>query len=449
MTIFSKYKDDFSRNLKLATPIMAGQLGQISVNVADNLMVGRLGAASLAAVSLSVSVFIVFYVVAMGISFALPPLVAEADGSKSYKRISQYFKHSLVINLLFAFISIAVVEGGIPFISVLGQDPEVVQLAIPYLRLSIWSLIPMMIFQTFRCYSDGMSRPVISMIVLVIGNLLNIFLNYLLIYGKFGSPQLGVAGAAWGTMISRIVMMFLLIGMIYYRESLWIHIRKANFKKFRRSLFMKNLSLGIPTSLQMFFEVSAFAGAAIIMGKISKEAQAAHQIAINLSAISFLICTGLSMASTIRVGNQLGLKSMSGIRNAGFSAFIQVIIFMSLVAIFFVSLRHYLPLLYIGDKLVVEIASGLLILAAIFQIPDGMQVTALGALRGMQDVYVPTGITFIAYWLFGLPISYYCAFYSSLGSMGVWLGLVIGLSISASLLSLRFHLKTRSTQLIN
>lgn len=448
MSLLLKYKSDFKKNLVLAFPIMAGQLGQISVNVADNLMVGRLGAAPLAAVSLSISIFIIFFVVGMGISFALPPLVAEADGSNKHKRISQYFKHSLWINLGFALISILIVEASIPFIHLLGQDPEVVKLAIPYLRLSIWSLIPMMLFQTFRCYSDGLSHPMIPMIALIAGNILNVFLNYVLIFGKLGGPELGVAGAAWGTLLSRIFMLILLSIFIFYHKVLWLHIKNANFAKYKKSLFRKILSIGIPTSLQMFFEVSAFAGAALIMGMITKEAQAAHQIAINLSSITFLICTGLAMACTIRVGNQMGMKNVEGIRAAGFSAIIQAFLFMLVAGILFVCFRNSLPTLYINDGSVISIASILLILAAIFQIPDGIQVTVLGALRGIQDVMIPTLITFIAYWVFGLPISYYTAFYTDLGPLGVWIGLVVGLSISALLLSWRFHLKTLGNKLL-
>lgn len=443
MNFWATYKKDFRLNLKLAAPIMAGQAGQITVNVVDNLMVGHLGAASLSAISMATAIFIVFLVVGMGISYGLPPLISKADGAGDYDQIPAFFKHSLVINIIIAFLIIAGIESLIPLMDHLGQDPEALILAKPYLRISAWSMLPIMLFQTFRCYSDGMSETLPPMIAMLIGNAANIFLNYVLIFGKFGVEPLGVRGAALGTLISRVIMLVLLTAILFYWKDLWSYIRKAQFFTYQKSIFNKIFSLSIPTSMQMFFECSGFAGSSLLMGMIHKEAQAAHQIAINLAAISFLICSGLGMASTIRVGNQLGQKNFDGVRKAGISAIIQVVLFMFCVGIIFIITRHFLPTMYIDDGKVISIAAGLLVLAAIFQIPDGVQVVAIGALRGVQDVKMPTFITFVAYWVFGLPISYVAAFHFDLGPAGVWWGLVFGLSISAGLLTLRFWRLTR------
>ncbi len=438
------YRNEFRKNLKLALPIMGGQLGQITVNVADNLMVGHLGAAALAAVSLSIAVFVIFFIVGMGISFALPPLVAEASGAGNNREISQYFKHSLLMNIIYAIVSFAMIELGRPLLYFMGQEKVVVDLAMPYLSLAAWSMIPLMTFQTFRCYSDGMSETLPPMIAMLIGNALNVFFNYILIFGKWGFPELGVTGAALGTLTSRVVMLFILVGLLVKWKGLWTHIRNADYLAYQRRVFRRMLSLGVPTSLQMFFEVSAFAGAALLMGMISKEAQAAHQIAINLASITFLICTGLAMACTVRVGNQLGKNDLFMARQAGLSAIYQVMVFMLITALIFVIFRFFLPTLYIDDPMVIGMAASLLIMAAIFQIPDGVQVTALGALRGLQDVNVPSLITFLAYWVLGLPVSYIAAFHLEIGPVGVWLGLVIGLSTSAFLLTMRFLAKTSS-----
>ena len=421
---------------------MAGQLGQIFVNLADNLMVGRLGAASLAAVSLANAIFICFFVIGMGISFALPPLIAQADGANESTKMSQYFKHSLINNLIFAFLAILLIELGLPLLYNLGQDPEVVQLAIPYLRITGWSILPFMIFQTLRCYSDGRSETLPPMIAMIIGNVINIFLNFGFIYGKWGFPALGVQGAALGTLIARIAMIIVLIGIMMYWKDIWDQIKNANYLKYQKRLFNKVWSLGIPTSLQMFFEVSAFAGAAILMGKLGKIPQAAHQIVINLASMTFLICTGLAMAATIRVGNQIGKHQYIGVKNAGFSAIIQVFVFMAFTAILFIVGRNFFPTFYIDDKEVLKIATVLMLMSALFQIPDGVQVAALGSLRGMQDVKIPTLITFVAYWIFGIPISYITAFIYDWGPIGIWAGLVFGLSISAGLLTYRFQQKT-------
>lgn len=449
MGIYSYFQEDFRKNINLALPIMAGQLGQISVNVVDNVMVGQLGSAALAAVSFSVAIFVVFFVVGMGISFALPPLVSKAAGAGKSNRISQYFKHSLIINVTYALISIFLVEIIMPLTYHMGQDPEVVRLAQPYLRIAMWSIFPMMLFQTFRSYSEGMSETMPPMIAMLIGNVFNVLFNYVLIYGKWGFPAMGVSGASLGTFFSRIIMLIILIVLLKNWKDLWEHIENARFKYYSKLVFKKVLSLGIPSSLQMFFEVSAFGAAALIMGMLGKEEQAAHQIAINLASITFMICTGFGMAATVRVGHNLGKKDYNGLRRAGFSAFVQVAVFMTCSAVLFILLRHWLPTIYIHDNEVIRIAAILLIMAAIFQISDGVQVVGLGVLRGLQDVKIPTMITFIAYWLIGLPISYISAVVYDHGPMGVWLGLVIGLTVSAGLLTWRFHSNTKSKLLLD
>lgn len=445
MINLSTYKQDFRLNLKLALPIMAGQVGQVLVNFIDNVMVGQLGATALAAVSLAISIYISLMVVGMGISMALPPLVAQAHGMGKHKRISILFKHSLLINITYALIVVLIIELGMPLLDHLGQDPEVVNLAKPYLRLSGWTMIPLMIFQSLRCYSDGLSETKPAMIATLIGNVFNVLFNYMLIYGKLGAPALGVEGAALGTLLARIIMIGIMIIILMRWKDLWSFIKKANYRVYEWGIAKKLLSIGIPTSMQMFFEVSAFAVAALIMGTLGKVPQAAHQIAINLAAMTFLTCTGLGMAATIRVGNQLGQNNTTGLYKAGMSAIIQVTLFMLIAALVFVGLRDVLPLMYIEDKAVIQIASVLLIMAAIFQVSDGIQVVALGVLRGMQDVKIPMMITFLAYWICGIPISYISARFLGLGPLGVWLGLVIGLTISAILLTRRFYVRSRMT----
>lgn len=440
MDWINNYKKDFILNISLAYPIMLGQMGQIMVNLADNLMVGRLGAEDLAAVSVANAIFVIFLVVGMGISFALPPLVSEAHGAKEEKKISQYFKHSLIINIVFAAFSFVIILFGEQFLYYLGQQPEVLIKAKPYLLITAWSIFPLMLFQTLRCYADGLSRTILPMVAIIIGNLLNIVLNYGFIFGQLGLPELGVTGAAVSSLIARMMMLILLLFILFRSKSLWQHISMANYFSYKKALFKKTLSLGIPSSLQMFFEVSAFSAAALIMGLIGEVEQAAHQISINLASVTFLICTGLAMAATIRVGNQLGKKDYPKLRDAGFSAIVQVTLFMFVTAILFILLRYWLPWLYISDNSVISIAALLLVYAALFQIPDGVQVTALGALRGIQDVKIPTLITFCSYWCFGIPISYLASQKFNFGPSGVWIGLIVGLSLSATLLTYRFHI---------
>ena len=437
---YNTYRRDFRLNLNLALPIMAGQAGQILVNFIDNVMVGRLGSTSLAAVSLALSIYIGFMVVGMGISFALPPLVAQAQGMKGHKRIGMLFKHSLLINIVYALFVAVAIEVGLPLLDHLGQDPEVVALAKPYLKISGWTMVPLMIFQSLRCYADGLSETKPAMIAMLTGNVFNVLFNYMFIYGMFGAPELGVKGAAIGTLLARGMMIIMMIGILMRWKNLWEDIRNANYSAYQKGVTKKLLGLGIPTSMQMFFEVSAFAAAALIMGTLGKVPQAAHQIAINLASMTFLICTGLGIAATIRVGNLLGERDMKGLYRVGTATIIQVTIFMIVAALIFIVFRHVIPLIYIDDLEVIEIASTLLIVAAVFQVSDGIQVAVLGVLRGMQDVKIPMIITFLAYWVCGIPISYICANQLNMGPAGVWYGLVIGLTVSAILLTRRFYL---------
>ena len=402
-------------------------------------MVAKLGPAHLAAVSLSVAIFIIFLIVGIGISFSLPPLVAEAHSAKQNHRIGQYFKHSLLINIGFALIGLIAMLSLIPLLGLTGQDQEVISLAKPYLQISAYSLIPMMIFQTLRCYSDGMSETLPPMIAMIAGNILNILLNYMLIFGKFGAPALGVAGAALGTLIARGVMILILLGLLIKWKDLWSYITGIDYMSYQRSLIKKMLSISIPISLQLFFEVSAVAGVAILMGLLGKEAQAGHQIAINIASVPFLICSGLGMAASVRVGNQLGLRDPNGMFRAGVSNFIQVTFLMILAGSLLYLFRGVLPSLYLDDPAVLSVASTLLIFAALFQIPDGLQVVILGSLRGAQDVNIPTLISFIAYWVIGIPIGCLLSFYFDIGPQGLWIGLVTGFTIAAILLQWRFR----------
>ena len=415
---FDKYRKEFRGNLSLAFPIMAGSLGQVSVNFIDNLMVGRLGAEALAAVALAIAIYIPFYVVGKGISYGLTPLIAEADGADRSDKVPALLRHSMVINIVFALLCALVIYFGVSILDHLGQDSAVVALAKPYMVISGWALIPMMFFQTLKCYSEGMSETKPAMIASLTGNVLNVFLNFALIYGYWGAPALGVKGAALGTLISRVLMVLFLLIILSRKSVLWSHLKNSISMSIESIEIKKILTLGIPTSMQMFFEVTAFAAASLIMGTLGAHELAAHQIAINLSAITFLTCTGLALATSIRVGNQLGQVNYDRMHNIGIAAIIQGALFMLAMAILFILLRNILPTMYIADPAVIKIAALLLVVAGFFQISDGIQVVSLGALRGLQDVKTPTIITFLAYWLIGIPISYISARFLGWGPMG-------------------------------
>ncbi len=425
---------------------MASQLGQVAVNFADNVMVGKLGPAALAGVSFANALYAICLVFGMGISFALPPLISEAQGAGDDRRISSYFKHSLIVNIAFGVISMVLLIAFIPFMKYLGQDPDILPHAAEYMFYSALGMFPFMIFQTLRCYSDGLSETLPSMIIIIIGNVLNVILNYLLIFGYWGFPEMGTAGAALSSLISRVFMVFGILVIFRYWKNLWSYLSEVRLNVYKASYFKKVLSLGIPSSFQMTFELTAFSAAAIIMGLIGKVELASHQIAINLASMTFMIATGLAMAATIRVGNQLGKGDIIKVKNAGYSAMIQITLFMVFTAIVFILTRHFLPTIYMDDPEVISIAAYLLLAAAIFQIPDGIQVITLSVLRGLQDVRVPTIITFLSYWLLGIPCSYIFAITLDWGPIGVWVGLIVGLTVSAIFLTYRFHKLTVKLQ---
>jgi MATE family multidrug resistance protein len=330
----------------------------------------------------------------------------------------------------------------------MDQPKEVVELAIPYLNYVALSLIPLIIFQALKQFSDGLSNTKYPMYATILANVINIVLNYLLIFGSFGFPKLGIVGAAIGTLFSRIIMVYFLWMIFKSKDKFRPYITNFNFKKIEQKISTKLFNLGFPSALQMFFEVGIFTAAIWLSGVLGKNPQAANQIALNLSSMTFMVGIGLSVAAMVRVGNQKGLNDFISLRRIAFSIFFLTFIIEIIFASFFLIFRDWLPTLYIdGDTLVnindnkevVLIASKLLLVAAFFQIFDGLQVAILGALRGLQDVKIPAFITFVSYWIVGFPVSYYLGLYTSLESVGIWIGLFTGLFVASILLYIRFN----------
>ncbi|MGJ8684213.1 MAG: MATE family efflux transporter [Nonlabens sp.] len=431
------YTREFGKNLSIAYPIMAGQIAHLLVAFADNVMVGKLGDASLAAVSLGNTLIFIALSIGIGFSFAITPLVAEADAQGNYKRVKQLFHNGVLVSTANGVLLCILLFLAEPILYALDQPDEVIVLAIPYMRIVALSMIPLMLFQAIKQFSDGLSRTVFAMQATIIANIINVILNYLLIYGEFGFPRLEVEGAAYGTLAARVIMVPVLIFLLSRK----VEMKKYfdSMESFSIEIFKKLLNLGFPTALQMFFEVSLFTAAIIMSGVLGTKSQAANQIALNLSALTFMVGVGLSVTATIRVGNQLGNNNISELRRIAKSIFLLTILFDIAFALMFYLLKDRLPWIYIQDYEVVRLASGLLIVAAFFQISDGLQVVFLGALRGLQDVWIPSVICFIAYWLVGFPISYYLGIINNYGGKGIWVGLLVGLSVSSLLMYMRYR----------
>src|SRR5690554_5845297 len=296
-----------------------------------------------------------------------------------------------------------------------------------------------MLFQAFRQFADGLSETKYSMYATILANIVNVIFNYLLIYGIWIFPRLELEGAAIGTLISRFFMLAFIIYILKGKKKFKPYMVWARFKTTEWTIFKRLFNLGFPTALQMFFEVAVFTASVILAGMLGTNAQAANQIALNLASMTFMVAVGLSVTATIRVGNQKGKKNFVELRRIAYSVFLLVFVLEALFAVGFILLKDILPGYYIDNVEVISMASRLLIVAALFQLSDGLQVVFLGALRGLQDVKIPSVICFIAYWLIGFPISYFLGKETVIGSMGIWLGLLAGLTSSAIMLYLRFH----------
>lgn len=434
-----RYTKEFKTNLIIAYPIMLGQLGHILVALVDNLMVGRLGAAQLAAVSLGNSLVFIALSLGIGFSFAITPLVAEADGADDIEKGRLHFHHGVImcgVNGVFLFLVLLLAK---PILYYLDQPDEVVALAIPYMEVVAFSMIPLMVFQAFKQFADGLSQTRYAMYATLLANVINVIFNYFLIYGIWIFPRLEVEGAAWGTLISRFFMVGLLIYMLSRKRIFKPYFQISNTSHIQWSEFRELFRLGFPTALQMLFEVGIFTSAIFLSGIIGTNAQAANQIALNLASMTFMIAVGLGVTATIRVGNQKGKKDYPNLRRIAISIFLLVFLIEAVFAAAFIVLKDVLPSFYVENPEVILIASQLLIVAALFQLSDGIQVAILGALRGLQDVNIPTGICFIAYWMIGFPVSWFFGKEDQMGTQGIWVGLLAGLTASALMLYFRFN----------
>ena len=446
--LLSDYTKEFHYNLKLAFPVILGMLGHMFVSFADNVMVGQLGAAELAAVSLGNSFFFIAMSLGIGFASAITPIVAEADSAKNPIGVKNALKHGLILCGLLSGILYSLMLLAKPVMRNMDQPLEVVDLAIPYLDIIAISIIPLVIFEALKRFSDGLSNTKHPMYATILANIINVVINYLLIFGSFGFPKLGIIGAGIGTLISRVIMVIFLWIIFTKNKRFKLYVTEIKFKITNIKIFKKITDIGLPSAFQMLFEVGIFTAAIWMSGVLGKNYQAANQIAFNLSAMTFMVGIGLGVAATIRVGNQKGLFDFVALRKIAFSIFLLTVLIEIIFALMFFILKDWLPTLYLDTENiskitengeVILIASKLLLIVALFQIFDGLQVVILGALRGLQDVKIPTLITFIAYWLIGFPICFYLGLYTPLKSIGIWIGLLISLAVSSILLYLRFN----------
>lgn len=444
-TFYTKYKSYYKENLHLALPIVGSQLGHTLVHMADSIIVGHFtDTEQLAAVSLVNSIFMLVLVIGLGISYGLTPLIAQENGRQNYTECGKLLSNSLIINAIVGIVLYLLVHFGVLLIiDHLDQTPAVVKYAKPYLGLLAISIIPLLIFQTFKQFAEGLGFTKQAMFVSIWGNMLNVILGVIFVKGMFGITPMGVKGVGLSTLIDRILMAIVMT--IYV-------LRSQHFKKYLVSFkatfidkvrALKIIKIGMPVAMQYSFEISAFSGAAVLIGTIGAVEQAAHQIAISLAAMTYMIASGVASAATIKTGNNFGKNNFVDLRRSAIASYHVILAFMAVTALIFIFANQLLPFIITDDLAVIKIAAQLLIIAGFFQLFDGTQVVGLGILRGLGDVNVPTFITFLAYWVIGIPVGYLLGITLGLGVNGIWYGLTLGLLTASVLLFMRFQNKTR------
>ena len=438
--------------MQLAYPVILGMVGHTLIGIVDNIMVGKLGATELAAVSLGNSMIFIAMSIGIGFSTAITPIVAEADAENNDTKIRSTFLHGLFLCIILGFLLFGLVVLAKPIMELLHQPKEVITLAKPYLDWVAFSLVPLIIYQGYKQFADGLSMTKYSMYAIIMANILHVVVNYWLIYGFWIFPKMGILGAGLGTVISRIAMVLFMHFILINHKKLRPYFKNFSFEEIRKSVLKKIINLGLPSAMQMLFEVVLFTAAIWLCGNIGKTSQAANQIALSLASTTFMFAMGLSVVSMIRISHQKGLHDYKQLIIVARSIFLLAILIEIVFAVLFVSLHQVLPYYFLNienkaqildNNEVILIAGKLLLVAAVFQISDGIQVVVLGALRGLQDVKIPMYITFIAYWVIGFPISFYLGQYTSLKAVGVWIGLLAGLTAAAIFLYIRFHYLTK------
>ncbi|MCW3073180.1 MAG: efflux family protein [Flaviaesturariibacter sp.] len=432
-------RKEASQTLRLAVPIIIGELAQMALHIIDTAMVGAISYQQLAAAALVMSAMNIPFVFGIGMTISVSQMVSMAHGRKDPGAVSHYlFNGFLLCTVTSIFISLGLVLGK-NMLYHMGQDPEVARLAVPFMELMGYSIIPMLLFMTLKQFADGLEFTKTAMLLSLVSLPINIFLNWVLIYGNLGAPRLELLGAGWATLITRTIT-FIALAIIIFRHQTfaqYIGVRREQWKM-RGKTIKELLAIGVPSSLQIGMEAGAFAVSGILIGTISAVAQAAHQIALSCAAFTFMVSMGLAQAGSIRISNAYGQGKWEKISVIGKSTLVTALIYGIICAIGFALFRWPLAALFNKDAAVLQLAATLLLFAAVFQISDSTQAIGAGLLRGIKDVKTPTLLIFVAYWVVGLPIGCLLGFTYGMGAQGMWLGLILGLTFASIFLIRRF-----------
>ena len=423
----------------LAWPLVITQVGYIITGMVDTVFLGKIGAAEQAACILSNNLYILLLVFGIGVSYATTPLVTSANQNMDLLKKASLFKNSIFLNVSVSIICFIVLFLSSGLLKYMHQPEDVIKLAVPFFNVLIFSMIPISLFFTCKQYCEGLSNTRMALFISIIGNVINIVLNYLLIYGKFGFPELGYIGSAWASFISRVFMGFSFLYLIFKSPVTKEISAVYNRVKINKKELFHLAKIGLNAGLQLTFEVAAFVIAGLMAGTFGKEQIDAHGIALSIAAFTYMFASAISSASSIRVGIYKAQDNWLEIKQAAFSSIKLVMLIMGGFAILFLMINNFLPKVFSSDLQIVNLASKLLIIAALFQLFDGIQVTIVGILRGLEDSKIPTLISLVGYWIIALPLAYWLAFILKLETVGVWIGLLFSLIFAAIILFWRLN----------
>ena len=449
---FTKYREQYKSNLKLALPVVLTQVGQILTQVADNLMVGRYGGTDplpLAAVSFGGSVFFILCIAAIGLALGMTPLVGELFVQGDRKRSAALLQNGILFYTLLGVAMSALQYCSVPLLYHLKQPVEVVAMAVPYYRMLVYSMPLMMLFFAFKQFLEGVGNTKVEMVVTIIANLANIGFNWVFIYGRGGFPEMGAEGAGLGTLLARAIAPMLMIGYFVARSEYRAYLQGFSLRRYSWTSVRQLLRMGLPISLQMFLESSAFVGTGVMMGWFGTQAISANQIAITLGNCAFMIVMSIGAATTIRISHCYGVRNIGELSLAAKASYHLVLAWNAFAALVFITLRGWIPTLFTSNPEVIAITSELLIFAALYQLSDGLQNVSVGILRGIQDVKIIMPIAFVSYWLLNLPVGYLFGFTLGMGPSGLFLGFSFGLSMAAVLMIGRIRRSVRKLRILN
>ena len=443
---FSTYKEQYRQNLRLALPVVLTQLGQIFTQFTDNLMVGRYGGNDplpLAAVSFGGSVFFILFIASIGIAMGMTPLVGERYVQGDRIHSARLLQNGILFYGLLGVAMSAIQYAAIPLLYHMRQPADVVDMAIPYYKMLVWSMPPVMLFFAFKQFLEGVGNTRAEMYATIVANVANIGFNWIFIYGHWGFPEMGAEGAGLGTLLARVIGMAIMIGYFCARSCYRQYFGWFSWRGFSLRRIGELFRMGGPISLQMFLESSAFVGTGIMMGWFDKQTLSANQITMTIGNCAFMIVMSIGAATTIRVSHCYGARNFGELSLAARASYHLVLAWNALAAVLFISLRHVIPTLFTSNPEVIAITSQLLVLAALYQLSDGLQNVSVGILRGIQDVRIIMPIAFVSYWLLNLPVGYLLGFTLGMGPSGLFLGFSFGLSAAALLMILRIRHSVR------